>query len=110
VFIKTIYGDIDHIGIYSGNGQTVESRGTVYGVVQGDVSRFNVYGRLKFTGLDVVNLDWKQIIEKVSSNPTDWENAITVAVNAAKADGNLGALEIFQFLPQLIEKTYNSTK
>ncbi len=53
-------------------------------------------------------LTWKQIIKKVASNPEEWENAITVAVNAAKADGDLGALEIFEFLPELIEKVYNS--
>lgn len=55
-----------------------------------------------------VKLTWKEIIRKVASAPDEWENAITVAVNAAKADGNLGALEQFKFLPELIEKIYNS--
>jgi hypothetical protein len=58
--------------------------------------------------LEVVNMNWKQILEKIASNPAEWENAITVAVNAANADGNLGALEIFKYLPALIEKIYNS--
>lgn len=53
-------------------------------------------------------LTWKEIIKKVTSAPEEWENAITVAVNAAKADGNLGALEQFKYLPELIEKIYNS--
>lgn len=57
---------------------------------------------------EVVKMTWKEILEKVSANPTDWENAITTAANAANADGNLGALEIFKYLPALIEKIYNS--
>lgn len=56
---------------------------------------------------EVKQLDWKEILRKVASNPAEWENAIIVAVNAAKADGDLGALEIFKFLPELIEKIYN---
>jgi peptidoglycan L-alanyl-D-glutamate endopeptidase CwlK len=56
---------------------------------------------------EVKQLDWKEIIQKVASNPDEWENAINVAVAAAKADGNLGVLEIFKFLPELIEKIYN---
>lgn len=51
-------------------------------------------------------LDWKEILKKKAGNPAEWENAINVAVNAAKADGNLGALEIFKYLPELIEKIY----
>ena len=58
--------------------------------------------------LGVINLNWKEILGKVSSNPADWEKAITTAQNAAKADGSLGGLEIFAFLPQLIEKIYNT--
>lgn len=57
---------------------------------------------------EVKKLNYKEILIKVASNPTEWENAITVAVNAAKADGNLGTLEIFKYLPELIEKIYNS--
>ena len=53
-------------------------------------------------------LDWKQIIDKVLDSPTRWENAINTAVSAAKAQGDLGALEVFEFLPALIEKVYNS--
>jgi N-acetylmuramoyl-L-alanine amidase len=52
-------------------------------------------------------LTWQEIIKKVASVPEQWENAITVAVNAAKAEGDLGALEIFKHLPTLIEKVYN---
>jgi len=58
---------------------------------------------------EVKQLNWKEIINKVASNPEEWENAINVAVAAAKADGNLGTLEIFKFLPELIEKIYNGS-
>ncbi len=53
-------------------------------------------------------LDWKDILKKVASDPTAWEKAINTAVAAAKADGNLGDLEVMQYLPTLIEKIYNS--
>lgn len=49
---------------------------------------------------------WTEILEELSANPTDWQNAINVAVNAANADGDLGALEMFKYLPALIEKIY----
>ena len=48
VFIKDSSGIINHVGIYFGNGKTIEAIGTRKGVVQGDSARFNVYGRLKF--------------------------------------------------------------
>lgn len=51
--------------------------------------------------------EWKEIIKKVASDPDKWEKGIETAVNAAKADGDLGALEIFKYLPHLIEKVYN---
>lgn len=54
------------------------------------------------------SMEWKEIVKKVASSPEEWEKAIEAAVNAAKAEGDLGALEIFRFLPQLIEKIYNT--
>ena len=51
---------------------------------------------------------WEHILDKVSTNPIEWKEAITVAVNAAKADGNLGVLEIFQYLPELLVKAYEA--
>jgi N-acetylmuramoyl-L-alanine amidase len=47
---------------------------------------------------------WKEIIQEISGNADEWQSAIETAVNAAKADGDLGALEIFEYLPQLIER------
>jgi hypothetical protein len=63
---------------------------------------------LKFNLEVTEKMDWKEIIEKISAGQADkWGEGIEAAVNAAKADGDLGALEIFQYLPQLIEKAYN---
>lgn len=53
-------------------------------------------------------IDWKTILQKVSISPEAWERSINAAVSAAKADGNLGDLEIFKYLPELIEKVYNT--
>ena len=59
-----------------------------------------------FTKAEVKTMNWKEILEKVSEQSPDWEKAITTAQNVAIADGNLGDLEIFKYLPQLIEKVY----
>lgn len=49
VFIKNSSGRIDHVGIYAGNGKTIEAIGTRKGVAYGDAGRFNVCGRLNFS-------------------------------------------------------------
>jgi cell wall-associated NlpC family hydrolase len=54
VFIKNENGEINHIGVYADNGMVVEAMGTRYGVMMGHLDRFNLFGRLKFEGLDVV--------------------------------------------------------
>jgi hypothetical protein len=51
-------------------------------------------------------LGWKDILKLATDSPDKWLTAIDVAVNAAKADGDLGPLEIFKYLPTLIEKVY----
>lgn len=52
-----------------------------------------------------------EIINEYSDGEADrWTNAINTAVKASEAEGNLGDLEIFKFLPQLIEKIGNSKK
>lgn len=56
---------------------------------------------------EAIWVDWKTILKKVATNPDDWEKGINAAVNAAKANGSLGDLEIFEHLPLLIEKIYN---
>ena len=58
--------------------------------------------------MDAQKLNWEQILEKVSNSPEKWDAGITTAVGLAKDDSNLGDLEIFKFLPELIEKIYYS--
>lgn len=66
-----------------------------------------IYG--EFLGL-IKELDWLEILYKVTDSPQRWEQSIVAAVNAAKAEGDLGPLEIFKFLPDLILKIYNSPR
>jgi hypothetical protein len=55
-----------------------------------------------------MNKSYIEIINEVSNGSAEeWVAAIDTAVAASKADGNLGELEIFKFLPQLIEKIGN---
>jgi peptidoglycan L-alanyl-D-glutamate endopeptidase CwlK len=58
------------------------------------------------TKIEASSITWKEIIAKVSDSPEAWERAINAAMAAAKADGNLGDLEVMQYFPQLIEKIY----
>ena len=60
------------------------------------------YGAL----LGVDKMEWKDILALAADSQDKRIEAIDVAVNAAKADGDLGALEIFKYLPTLIEKVY----
>jgi hypothetical protein len=59
-----------------------------------------------YNSRDGSTLQYKEILIKVASNPTEWDSAINIAVQAAKDKSDLGSLEIFQFLPILIEKIY----
>jgi len=105
-----------HIGIYIGNGQVIEARGTKYGVIQSPLTGSGSAGWTHWLKCPFIEyqeevkkyMSWKEILGKVASNPAQWEKAIETAKKAAKADGNLGDLEILQFLPELIEKIYNS--
>jgi hypothetical protein len=51
-------------------------------------------------------MDWQEILSLASDSPEKWQTGIDVAVNAAKANGDLGPLEVFKNLPELIEKVY----
>ena len=55
-------------------------------------------------------MDWLDGIKKVTDSPEKCEKAIITAVNEAKDDGDLGPLEIFNYLPDLIIKIYNSPR
>ena len=71
VFIKNEKNEINHIGIYAGDGKVVEAIGTRWGVCYGHIERFNLFGRLKFEGLNVTFVDiaghWaEKAIEKLA--------------------------------------------
>jgi hypothetical protein len=55
-------------------------------------------------------LSWVEIISKVSTNTNDWRVAIDAIVAASKSEGNIGNIEIFRFIPELIMKVYNLNK
>lgn len=102
-----------HIGIYIGRGKVIESRGTLKGVIQSPLTGSGSAGWTNWMELPYITYikedtkkDWKKILSEVSENGSEWEEAINTAVNAANAEGALGPLEIFKFLPALIEKVY----
>lgn len=105
-----------HIGVYIGNGHVIEAHGTKYGVIQtplkGDrATKWTHWLKCPYIEyIHVIDENWKDIIKHVASNPMEWEKAINVAVKAAEAEGDLGSLEIFKFLPELIEKVYIKNK
>jgi hypothetical protein len=105
-----------HIGVYIGDGQVIESRGTMHVVIQSPLTGVGSAGwthwlKCPYIQYDVPKKEWKsytEILQEVSEGSADaWVKGIDTAVNAAKANGDLGALEIFQFLPLLIEKIGN---
>lgn len=101
-----------HVGVYVGDGMVIESRGTLYGVVKTPVQGEGSAGWthwFKCPWLES-SVDVKTYIDLLKENtdrPEDWVKAIDTAVAASKADGNLGDLEIFKFLPTLLEKIGN---
>lgn len=69
-------------------------------------NKINALVRAYGAFLGVNKMEWKDILKLATDSPDKWIEAIDVAVNAAKADGDLGPLEIFKYLPTLIEKVY----
>ena len=103
-----------HIGVYIGNGLVIEARGTIAGVVESPLtgigsSPWTHWLKCPFITYEEEKMKtYVEIIQEVSNGSADeWIKGIDTAVAAAKADGNLGALEIFRFLPTLIEKIGN---
>ena len=111
-----------HIGVYIGNGMVIESTPSWQNKVQVTAClnikngvpgrRWDKHGKLPWVEYELqpAQKDWKDILRLVTDSPDKWLTAIDVAVNAAKADGNLGPLEIFKYLPELIMKVYNSPR
>jgi len=112
-----------HIGVYIGDGLVIESTPAWDNKVQitsclnvknGTPGRkWDKHGKLPWIEYEIEQprqMDWKEIIRLAADSPERWEQAITVAVSAAKAEGDLGPLEVFKYLPELIVKIYNSPR
>lgn len=107
-----------HIGVYIGNGKVIESTPLWSNKVQvtaclniGPINglperKWDKHGKLPWIEYATNQMDWKDIVRLAADSPEKWEKGITAAVNAAKADGDMGDMEIFKFLPDLIKKVY----
>ena len=104
-----------HVGVYIGNGQVIESHGTMYGVIQTplkgngatDWTHWFKCPYIEYKEDVIMDKTYIEIIEEVSNGSSvEWIKGINLASAIAKEDGNLGDLEIFKFLPLLIEKIY----
>lgn len=105
VFVADSTGYIGHVGIYIGNNRVLQARGTYYGCVETPLfPSFNRFGRLKVLE-ENIDMKYDEIIKKYTSDPDGWLKSIS-AIKEFK--GNLGDLNIFKFVPELIEKIYNS--
>lgn len=106
----------DHIGIYIGDGQVIEARGTQYGVIQTPLkgpgaNAWTHWLKCSLVTYNEPQLSWKDILKKSNlSHPEEWEKAIESTINMVKANGNLGDIEILKFLPDLIPKIYYAGK
>lgn len=45
-------GNYHHVGLYIGNGKCIDAKGTKYGIVESDISKWDYAGRLKNTDYD----------------------------------------------------------
>ncbi len=102
-----------HFGFYVGDNWVIEAKGTLYGVVKtplfGDgATPWKHWCKMPFieyiedkTELD---LNWVQIINKVTDSPTEWINAINAVVGIANSWNSLGVLNILKYFPLLLEK------
>jgi hypothetical protein len=85
VFRKNGKGDIVHVGIYEGNGNTIEAKGTAAGVVRDRAIDFNLYGRLKFD-LDSHSVMVQALLDRGAiKTPEYWDNNL-VPGGTLKAD------------------------
>lgn len=102
-----------HFGFYVGDNRVIEAKGTIHGVVEtplfGDgATPWKHWCKMPFIEYtnNKVNfeLNWIQILNKVTDFPTRWVKAINILVDIVDNKDNLGVLSILRFLPVLIEK------
>lgn len=74
VFRRNAAGDIVHVGVYAGNGDTIEAKGTAAGVVKGRAIDFNMFGKLKFN-LEAHSPMVQALLDKKAiKDPEYWDN------------------------------------
>lgn len=99
---------VGHIGVYDGGGWVIESKGTMFGVVRTPLTGTgsnNWTNWLEFPGIDYST--WQEVAKKSLDDSDKWIKAINTGVAAAKAGGDLGDLEIYKYLPDMIMKLYS---
>ncbi len=99
---------VGHIGVYDGKDWVIESKGTIYGVVRTPLvgTGANTWTNwLEFPGISYST--WEQVLRTTVDDPDRWVKAINSSIAVAKADGNIGDLEILKYLPDLIIKLYS---
>lgn len=105
-----------HTGVYIGNDTVIEAKGTKYGVVKtplkgsGATAWTHWYKCPFITYIEDIN--WEDIIKKVTTNPSEWINTINMLTNFAisNAHNNIGDFKILAYLPNLIKKLYNANR
>jgi hypothetical protein len=112
---NTDSGEIYHVAYINdvGQGQTIEAKSTELGVVYGVLGEFNLFGRIKnVLGESHIFMNppktYAQILTECTTNPVGWGKCINVGVAIGKQNGtnDYGALQILEWLPELIEKVY----
>ena len=99
---------VGHIGVYDGLGWVIESKGTMFGVVRTPLTGTgsnNWTNWLEFPGIDYST--WQQVAKMAFVDSDRWIKAFNTIMAAAKADGDLGDLEIYKYLPDAIMKLYS---
>ncbi|NLM10800.1 MAG: C40 family peptidase [Clostridiaceae bacterium] len=101
-----------HVGIYVGNNQVIDARGTLDGVIisplKGSINWTHWFKCPYIQYIESIpDRTWQEIIEMSTDHPDEWKKAIELIMNIANLEGT-GQLQIFKYLPELINKVYNN--
>lgn len=86
-------GDIIHVGVFVGDGKTIEAKSTALGVVQGALTDFNIYARLKFNLADYNSIVRALLRSGAIVDPNYWELNL-VPGKMVKADYVIKVLKV----------------
>jgi len=98
-----------HIGVYIGDGKVIEAKGTKYGVVETEFvnGTWSHWLECPFIHYNKKKTFEELVMENSKGRGEDWIRAVETIKEMADADGDLGDLEIFKYLPILIENIGN---